>query len=165
MPLLVLRLALDAAGSLADARRLAGTRAQVIELGAAHVALPLHLDRGDERRIGLEGALDALARGDLAHDEGGVEAAVALRDHHALEGLHALSLAFDDVDVHEHRVARREVGNLSCEPLDLFLLDGLDQIHVQLLCSCWNSASSACSSLLMPRACSSSGRRSQVLPN
>src|SRR5690349_12162253 len=130
MPLLLLRLAFGAAGSLADARRLAGARAQVIELGTAHIALPLHLDRGDERRVGLEGALDALARGDLAHDEGRVEAAVALGDHHALESLHALSLAFDHVDVDEHRVAGREVRNVLAQLLDLFLLDRLDQIHV-----------------------------------
>src|SRR6185369_2998221 len=53
-----------AAGALADAGRLAGASAQVVELGAAHVPLALELDRGDQRRIGLEGALDALARGD-----------------------------------------------------------------------------------------------------
>src|SRR5437588_9403499 len=121
MPLLLLRLALGAARSLADARRLAGARAQVIELRAAYVALPLHLDRGDERRIGLEGALDALARGNLAHDEGRVEAAVALGDHHALEGLHALSIALDHVHVDEQRVAGREVWNVLPEALDLFL--------------------------------------------
>src|SRR5438132_377665 len=156
MPLLLLRLALGAARSLADARRLAGARAQVIELRAAYVALSLHLDRGDERRVGLEGALDALARGDLAHDERRVEAAVALRDHHALEGLHPLSLALDHVHVHEHRVAGREVGDFLAEALDFFLLDRLDQIHLQLLYSCWNSASNRSSSALMPRACSSS---------
>src|SRR5262249_18023551 len=136
-----------------------------IELRAAHVALPLHLDRGDERRIGLEGALDAFARGDLAHDEGRVEAAVALGDDHSLERLHALPLALDHVHVDEHRVAWREVGNVLAQLLDLFLLDGLDQIHVQLLYSRWNSASNCCSSALMPRACSRSGRRSHVRPS
>src|SRR5207253_1732228 len=167
MPLLLLRLALGAARSLADARRLAGARAQVIELRAAYVALSLHLDRGDERRIGLEGALDALARGDLAHDEGRVEAAIPLRDDHALERLDALSLALDHVHVDEHRVARREVRNVLAQPLDLFLLDRLDQIHVQLPLrySRWNSASKVCSSRLSPRACSSSGRRNQVRPS
>src|SRR5882762_10429326 len=107
MPLLLLRLAFGAARSLADARRLAGAIAQVVELRAAHVALALHLDRRDERRIGLEGALDALARGDLAHDERGVQAAVPLGDHHALEGLRALALALDDVDIDDHGVAGR----------------------------------------------------------
>src|SRR6185436_8197127 len=126
--LLLRRFAL-AAGAFADAGRLAGALAQVVELGAAHFALALHLDRGDQRRVGLEGALDALARGDLAHDERGVEALVALGDHHALEGLRALALALDDVDVDDHRVAGREVGDFLLQPLDLFLLESLDQIH------------------------------------
>src|SRR5208283_4544984 len=38
----------------ANPRRFSGTAAQVIELGAAHVALALDLDAGDERRKGLE---------------------------------------------------------------------------------------------------------------
>ena len=46
---------------LADARRLAGATAQVVELRAAHVALALDLDRRDQRRVGLERALDAFA--------------------------------------------------------------------------------------------------------
>src|SRR5436190_14105614 len=115
------------AGLLADPSRLAGALAQVVELGAAHVALPLHLDRGDERREALESALHALARRDLAHDEGRVEAAVALGDHHALEGLHALPLALDHVDVDEHGVAGLEVRDLALQALDFFLLDRLDE--------------------------------------
>src|SRR5205814_1184417 len=85
---------------------------------------------------------------------------ISLGDHHALEGLHALALAFDHVHVDEHRVAGLEVRDVPRQTLDLFLLDGLDQIHVQLLlvslCSFWNSASNRCSSALMPRACSRS---------
>src|SRR3954463_1726613 len=106
---LLLCFALGGAGLLADARRFGRTRAQVVELRPAHVALALHLDRGDQRRVGLEGALDALARGDLAHDEGRVEAAVALGDDHAFESLDALAFAFDHVHVHHHGVARREI--------------------------------------------------------
>src|SRR5688572_1367150 len=94
-----------AADALADARRLARALAQVVELRAPHFALALDLDRGDQRRVGLEGALDALARRDLAHDERRVQAAVALGDHHALERLHALPLALDHVHVDDHRVA------------------------------------------------------------
>src|SRR5688572_5370269 len=119
---------------LPDAGGLARARAQVIELRAAHVAFALHLDRGDERRVGLESALDALARGDLAHDERGVEAAVAPGDHHALEGLHALALAFHHVDVDDHRVAGREVRHVLLQALDLFLLECLDQIHINRSC-------------------------------
>src|SRR4030095_15619344 len=43
----------------ADARGLSGTVAEVVELGATHVALALHLDARDERRVHLERALDA----------------------------------------------------------------------------------------------------------
>src|SRR6266480_1083662 len=130
MPLLLLRFAFRGASFLADARRLAGARAQVIELGAAHIALALHLDRGDQRRVGLERALDAFTRRYLAHDERGIQSAVALGDHHAFERLHALSLALDDVDIHHHGVARGEIRHVAGEPLDLFLLECLNQIHV-----------------------------------
>src|SRR5438309_1307656 len=82
----------------ADPGRLARAAAQVIELGAANVALALDLDAGDQRRIGLERALHALAAADLAHREAGVQPAVALADHHAFVGLDALALAFDHVD-------------------------------------------------------------------
>ena len=98
----------------ADARRLAGAVAQVVELGAAHVAVALHFDRRDQRRIGLERALHAFAAGDLAHGERRVEAAVALGDHHAFVGLHALALAFDDVDVDDRRCRRARSRGSSC---------------------------------------------------
>src|SRR5947208_1171937 len=105
-------------------------RAQLIELDAANVALARHLDRGNQRRVGLERALDALARRYLAHDERGIQSAVALGDHHAFERLQPLSLALDDVDVHHHGVARGEIRHLAAQPLDLFLLECLNQIHV-----------------------------------
>src|SRR5690606_9185757 len=159
------------ADALADARGLAGALAQVVELGAAHLALALDLDRGDERRVGLERALHALARGDLAHDERRVEAAVALGDHHALEGLRAPALALDHVHVDDDRVAGREVGNRLLQPLDFFLLESLDEVHgcapLSSDCSCSrrNSSSSFLSSSLRGRPSRRSGRRSHVLPS
>ena len=91
-----LRLALgivEAAGAharvLGDAGRLAATIAQVIELGAAHLAAAHDLDRLDQRRIDREDALDALAIGNLADGEVLVEAGARTRDAHALIGLHA----------------------------------------------------------------------------
>src|SRR5579862_2182911 len=57
------------APALGDARRFAPAAAQVIELGAAHVAAAHHLDRGDARRMQWEDALDAFAVGDLAQRE------------------------------------------------------------------------------------------------
>ncbi len=49
--------------------------------------------------------------------------------HHALVGLHALALAFDDAHVHDHRVARRELGKLLADALDFFLFEFLDDVH------------------------------------
>src|SRR3990167_3005447 len=77
-----------------DARRLARALAQVIQLGTAHVAAALDFDLRDQRAVELEGALDALTAGDLAHDEAAVEPAVALGDDHAFVGLHPPSGGF-----------------------------------------------------------------------
>src|SRR5882757_1854756 len=63
---------------LFDPRRLARARAQVVELRATHIAAALDLDRRDQRAVELKRALHAFAAGDLADDEAGIEAAVAL---------------------------------------------------------------------------------------
>src|SRR5687768_3626759 len=105
-----------------DARFLAREGAQVVQLRAADIAAALHFDARDERRIGLEGPLDAFTRGDLAHDERRVETAVALGYDHTFVRLHALPLAFDHVHAHDDRVAGPELGNVLAEALDLFLL-------------------------------------------
>src|SRR6185503_17868733 len=75
--------------ALEDARRLAAAAAQVIELGAAHLAAAQHLDLGDVGRVDREHALHALAVGDLAHREALVEAGARAGDDHALVGLQA----------------------------------------------------------------------------
>src|SRR6185295_488193 len=79
--------------------------------------------------------------------------------------LHPLSLALDHVHVHHHRVARREVRDVARQALQLFLLDGLDQIHDFAPLSCRNSSSSNRSSSLRLRTSSRSGRLSQVRPS
>src|SRR6266705_2065358 len=165
-PTLLLAALLVAFDFLADARALARELAHVVELGAAHVTLPLQLDRVDQRGIGLESALDALARGHFAHGERGVDAAVLLGDHHALVGLHALALAFDDADVDDHRVARRELGELLPHALDFFLFELLNDVHrfAPWSNSCLNSSSSLRSPSLIPRRSSSSGLLSHVRP-
>src|ERR1041384_2068780 len=78
-------LRLGSLAALGDARRLAGSAAKVIELGATNGAMPHHLDRADPRRIKWEDALHTLAVGDLAQREAGVEAGVLAGDAHALE--------------------------------------------------------------------------------
>ena len=101
-----LRLGVDALG---DAGRLAAAIAQVIELGAPHLAAAHHLDRVDVRRIDREHALDALAVGDLADREALLDAAAGAGDADALVGLHAGALAFLDLDVHDDGVAGLEI--------------------------------------------------------
>src|SRR5438477_5739524 len=94
--------------ALGDARRLAAPAAQIIQLGAPHLAAAHELDRIDHRRIEREHPLDALAVRDLAHREVLVEAAAGAPDAHALIGLHAAALALDHLDVDQHRVAGTE---------------------------------------------------------
>src|SRR5262249_1876166 len=78
--------------TLDDAGRLAAASAQIIELGAAHLASAHHLDRLDQRRVHREDALHALAVRDLAHGEVLVDPAAGPPDAHALIGLHAGTL-------------------------------------------------------------------------
>src|SRR5687767_7144674 len=102
--------------------------AQVVELGATHVAPALHCDRADRRAVRLEYALHAFAVSDLAHRERRVEAAIAARDDDAFVGLHALAVAFLHLHFDDHGVAGREGRNLFVET---FALDaGNDVAHV-----------------------------------
>src|SRR5215470_19366352 len=123
--------ALGPAGALGDARRLAAPAAQIIELGAADPAAPHDLDRIDHRRIEREHALHALAIRNLAHGEVLVEAVPGATNAHALIGLHAAALALDHLDVHDDRVARREIRNVLAggQLFDLLLLELLNQVH------------------------------------
>src|SRR5690242_19545815 len=97
---------------LDDAGRLAAASAQIIELGAAHLAAAHHLDRVDQRRMNRKHALDALAIGDLAHREVLVDPAARAPDAHALIGLHAAALALDHLDVDAERIAGTEIRYL-----------------------------------------------------
>src|SRR5262249_2387571 len=124
-------IALTFSGPLGDARRLAAAAAQVIELGAAHLAAAHDLDRVDHRRIERKHALHALAIRNLAHGEIFVEPVAGAADAHALVGLHAGALALDHLDVDDHRIARGEIRNVLAggQLFDLLLLELLDQIH------------------------------------
>src|SRR5579864_2422116 len=95
---------------LLDAGRLAAQRAQVVELGAPHLAAPDHLDAAERRRVQREDALDADAARDLPHGEGLASAAAAPADDHALEDLDAFLVTLDDPHVDAHRVAGAELG-------------------------------------------------------
>src|ERR1700743_374720 len=89
-----------------DARGFAAHTAQVIELGAADLAAAHELDGVDHRGEQREHALDTLAVRNLAHGEALVDAVAGAADADALVGLHAGALAFLDLDVDDHGVAR-----------------------------------------------------------
>src|SRR5262245_7285170 len=73
-------LVVGADAALLDARRLAALATEVVELGAAHLALAPHLHAGDQRRMVGEDALDALARHHAPHGERAARAAALDRD-------------------------------------------------------------------------------------
>src|SRR6185437_14307566 len=89
----------------ADAGRLAGEIAEVIELRAAHAAAAHNYDLGKHRAVHREDALDADTVRNLADGEGLAHPGAATGDADALEGLDALLLTFTDADVHPQGVA------------------------------------------------------------
>src|SRR5690606_35168712 len=111
------------------ARGLAAQLAQVVELGAADLGAPHHLDLVDHRRVQREDPLDSLAERDLAHGERGARAATTDADHDTLEHLDALLLALPHLDVHAHGIARAHRGPLG----QVGLFDGLNRLHGSLL--------------------------------
>src|SRR5216684_2398964 len=119
------------AGALGDPRGLAGQAAEVIELGAPHLAAAHDLDRREARRVEREDALDTLAIGDLAQSEIRVDSRILAPDADALEGLDALALALDNLDADAHRIAGAEIGDRAAldQFLDLLLLERLKNIH------------------------------------
>src|SRR5487761_207167 len=156
---------------LANARRLAGQIPQVIELGAPHIALALYLDGSDGGAVGLKGAFHAFAVGNLAHRDRGVQAAIALGDHHALESLETLALAVLDLHLHHDGIARGKYRYF----LELRFFNLFDDlVHGRLplresndhcfSCVRMNSSNQPRSSALNSSFTSSSGRRSQVRP-
>src|SRR5215470_9014323 len=143
---------------LFDPRRLAGEIAQVVELRPPHAAAAFHGDIADRGAVGLEDALDALAVGDLAHREGGVEAAVALGDDHALVGLHALAVPLHHLHLHHHGVARLEIRDRTGHALFLDFLN--DLAHFPSPRSSLAAAEAAAAAARAPaRALISSNRR------
>src|SRR3954463_12169614 len=99
--------------ALGDTRRLAAQVAQIIQLGAAHLAAAHELDRVDHRRVQREHALHAFAIRNLADREALVDPAARTADADALVSLNTGALAFDNLDVDDDGVARFEVGNLA----------------------------------------------------
>src|SRR3954447_13162600 len=115
-------LGLPGVPALADAGALADATAQVVELGAAHVAAGGDLDALDLRRVRRERPFHADAEGLLAHGEGLAHALALALDDHALEDLGAAARALDDLEVHLEPVARLEARDAA----QLGALEGID---------------------------------------
>src|SRR6202047_3127413 len=118
-------------GFLDDAGRLATQIAQVIQLGAAHLAAAHHLDRVDHRRHYGEYAFDAFTVGDLAHRKTLVEPAAGAADADAFVSLHARAIAFNDLDIDDHGVAGSEFRNLFAggQFFKLLFFELLNEVH------------------------------------
>src|SRR6185369_6192083 len=117
--------------ALGDTCGLTGATAQVVELGATHVAAAHDLDLVDDRRIKREDALDAFAERNLADGEAGADALVRAGDAHAFERLDAGAVAFDDLHADTERVTGAEFGDLLLggQCFNGLALEGLDQVH------------------------------------
>jgi len=124
--------------ALDNARGLSAPAAQIVELGAAHLAAANDLDRIDHRRVKRKDALDAFAVGNLAHREVLVQPRSGAADAHAFVGLHTGAVAFDDLDVDDQRIPRLEIGDfLAGRKLrHLFVFDLLEQVHGEFSIGC-----------------------------
>src|SRR3984957_8526883 len=98
---------------LFDPRGLARQIAQVVQLRATHATATLDRNLADRRAVSLEHALDALAVRNLTHGERRVESTVADGDDDAFIRLDTLTVAFDDLHLHDHGVTRLEVRDLA----------------------------------------------------
>src|SRR5919198_128062 len=90
---------------LAQPRRLAGERAEIVELRAAHTSVTHHVDALDPRRVERERSLHADAVRDATHGKRGARALTPPPDHGAVEDLRPLLLAFDDPHVDPDLIA------------------------------------------------------------
>src|SRR3954471_14616918 len=125
-------------GALGNTGGFAAQAAQIVQLGAPHLAAADELDRVDHRRQQREHALDALAVGNLTDREALVQARTGAADADALVGLDAGALAFDHLDVDDHGVARLEVRNRLAggELVGLLLVERLNEVHGKFSVGC-----------------------------
>src|SRR5450631_116975 len=113
---------------LLDLGSLAAQVAQVVQLGAPHVAAGHDLDLLDDRAVQREGALDANAEADLANRVGLADATTVTTDHHTLEDLNARARALNDLDVNLDVVAGAECRDVIAQA---GLVDVVELVHVR----------------------------------
>jgi len=106
---------LEAAAAVAETLALALAVAEVVELGAARVAVADHLDARDQRRVQRGDALDSDAIDDLANHDHLVDPAARARDQHALKVLLTLLITFDNPERDHQRVADVHPGQTGLE--------------------------------------------------
>lgn len=109
------------AAALAQPNGLADPVAEIVQLGPPGNALALDLDLADSRRVQWELPLDALALHDPANGERLAATGARAGNHRAIEDLRPLFVAFQDADMHVHRVAdlKRRQLRLQARLLDL----------------------------------------------
>jgi hypothetical protein len=99
---------------------------EIVEFGAAHLALSLDLNLGNSGRIYREDPLDAFTVADSPNREVGIDAGSFATDDNAAVDLDALLVALDDPRVNLHRVAHAKRRNVL---LELFALNFFDDAH------------------------------------
>lgn len=125
---------LESAGqpTFADARRLAGEIAEVVETCPADPTLGEQLDALDTGVVQSKCLFDADTVRDLAHRIGGIHGAVLALGDHAMEDLDALLAALDDPDMDLDGVAGTEIRMILAH---LFQIDPFNNCaHNVFLC-------------------------------
>src|SRR5882762_3314333 len=104
------------AGRSLDTGSLSTKFTQVVESGAAHLALADHFNRADGGGVQRKNALDTYAKAHPAHRERRTGRSALLGDHHAFERLQALlfllAVAFLQADIDTDGVTRPEFGEV-----------------------------------------------------
>src|SRR5262249_25035235 len=111
---------------LAQARSLAGQRAEIVELAAPHPRVAHDVHAVDPRGGKRKGALHADAVRDAPDRERGARALTTLADDRAVEDLRTLFLALDDLHVHADLVPGLEAVSILFE---LRRLNDANRVH------------------------------------
>tara|TARA_B100000700_G_scaffold288505_1_gene345027 strand:+ start:997 stop:1389 length:393 start_codon:yes stop_codon:yes gene_type:complete len=110
---------------LLDLGPLTNTISEVVELGPSDISPGSDLDAIDDRRMDRESPLDSNAEAKFADSESLADAASLTLDDHTLEKLNALSITFNDADMHLQRVASGKVWYVVAKILQIDKIGGL----------------------------------------
>src|SRR5215471_18708735 len=113
--------------ALAQAGSFALQIAQIIELGSPNAAGTHYINMIDDASVHGEDALHAVPKADLPDGDALAHGHAVTRNHHALEGLKTLFIAFLDLHMDFDRVAGAEIGK---RLFPLVLIDVLGQQRI-----------------------------------